>query len=146
MSLSGWMLQKVCHRVQDFARKVFVRYRAGQRHRSDQRGKSQDRSRPCRTLVLTGQQPDNQLKIRLDLIRGKRTSPLIAASDFRGQCAEGTTSPWILAVDIAHIIVDQAREGERLPAGFSSFLLALPDSECIADCLRYQLVTRVEVL
>src|ERR1700733_4866970 len=100
------MLQKASHRLQDFVRKRLIRYGSGQRHRSDERAECQDSSRSCRTLIRTSQQPDNQLKIRLDLIRGKRASPLIAASDFRGQRAEGTAPTWILAVHIAHIIVD----------------------------------------
>src|SRR5258708_39875876 len=53
---------------------------------------------------------------------------------------------WILAVHIAHIIVDKLLKGERLPDGFSSFLLALPDAECIAERLGHEFVTRIEVL
>src|SRR5580692_330742 len=110
MSLSGGLLEKVCHRLQDFPRKGLIRNGAGQRHRTDESTESQDRFRSCHTLIPAWQQPDNQLKIRLDLIRGKRTSPLIAASNFRGQCAEGTTRAGIPAVDIAHIIVDKFLE------------------------------------
>ena len=88
-------------------RKRLIRYSASQRHRSDESAESQDRSRPYRALVLARQQPGKQLKVILDLFRGKRASPLIAASDFRGQCAEGTARTWILAVRIAHIIVDK---------------------------------------
>src|ERR1700685_3170750 len=120
MPLSGGMLENVCHRLQDFPRKRLIRYGAGKRHRSDESTESQDRSRSRCTLIFAWQQLTNQLKISLDLIRGKRTSPLVATSDFRGQCAEDTARTWILAVHIAHIIVDQAREGERLPTGFSS--------------------------
>src|SRR5260370_36994189 len=105
------MLQKDSHRLQDFVRKHLIRYGAGQRHRSDERAESQDRSRPCRALVLAWQQPGKQLKITLDLCRGKRASPLIAASEFRGQCAEGAARTWILAVHIAQVAVDQLREG-----------------------------------
>src|SRR5258708_19278243 len=94
ISLSGWMLQKVCHRVQDFARKVFVRYCAGQRHRSDERAESQDRSRSCLALILAWEQPGKQLKIRLDLISSERTSPLVATSDFRGQCPQDAPPTW----------------------------------------------------
>src|SRR5579863_4933658 len=135
MSLSGWLLEKVCHRLQDFVRERLIRYGAGQRHRSDERAESQDRSRPCHTLGLAWQQPDKQLKIRLDLIRGKLTSPFVAASDFRGQCAEGAARTRILAVHVAQVVVDQLREGYRLPTGFSGFLLALPDTECLAESL-----------
>src|SRR5258707_570873 len=111
MSFLGGMLEKVCYRLQDFPRKCLIRYGAGQRHRSNESTESQDRSRPCRTLIPAWQQPNNQIKIRLDLIRGKRTSPLVAASDFRGQCAEGTARTWILAVHIAQVVVDQLSEG-----------------------------------
>src|SRR6202046_3449277 len=105
------MLENICHRLQDFARKVFIRYSAGQRHRSDERAESQDRSRSCSVLVLAWEQPGKQLKIRLDLISSERTSPLVAASDFRGQCAEGAARTWIPAVHIAHIVVDKLLEG-----------------------------------
>jgi hypothetical protein len=57
------------------------------------------------------QQPDNQLKVVPHLFRSKRASPLIAASDLWRQCAEGTAPTWILAVQIAHIIVDKFLEG-----------------------------------
>ncbi len=87
-------------------RKRLIRYGAGQRHRSDQRAESQDRSRPCRAFVLAWEQPGKQLDIFPDLFRGKRTSPLIAASDLRRQRAEGTARTWILAVHIAHVVVD----------------------------------------
>src|SRR6202020_3225208 len=76
---------------------------------------------------------------------GKRASPLIAASDVRGQCAEGTARTRILAVRITHIVVDKPLEGQRLPAGCSSFPLALPDAECIAECLLDEFVARFEV-
>src|SRR5579863_2041599 len=145
-SLSVGMLEKICHRLQDFPRKSLIRYGAGQRHRSDERAESQDSSRSCPVLILAWEQPGKQLNIRLDLISGELTSPLVAASDFRGQCAEGAARTWIPAVHIAYIVVDKLLEGERPPAGCSSCLLALPDSECIAECLRYQFVTRVEVL
>jgi hypothetical protein len=49
-------------------------------------------------------------------------------------------------VHIAYIVIEKFREGERLPTEFSSFLLALPDTECIAECLRHYFVTSVEVL
>src|ERR1700761_3865617 len=137
MSLSGGLLEKVCHSLQHSPRRSLIRSGAGQRHRSDESAESQDRFRSCRALIPAWQQPGNQLKIRLDLIGGKRTSPLIAASDFRGQCAEGTTRARIPAVDIAHIIVDKLLERKRLPAGFSSFLLPLPNTECIAKRLRH---------
>src|SRR5258708_22839347 len=88
--LSGGMLKKVGHRLQDFPRKCLIRYGAGQRHRPDESAESQDSSRSCRPLIPACQQPDNQLKIRLDFIRGKRTSSLVAASDFWGQWAEST--------------------------------------------------------
>src|SRR5579864_5363199 len=145
-SLSVGMLEKICHRFQDFPRKRLIRYGAGQRHRSDQSTESQDRSRSGLALILAWEKPGKQLKICLDLISSERASPLVATSDFRGQCAEGAARTWIPAVPIAHIVIDKLLEGERPPAGCSSCLLALPDSECIAECLRYQLVTRVEVL
>ena len=66
MSLSGWMLQKVCHRVQDFARKVFIRYRAGQRHRSDERAESQDRSRSCLALTVLVDERSDGVHISYD--------------------------------------------------------------------------------
>ena len=97
-------------------RKPHIRYGAGQRHRSDERAESQDRSRPRRALVLAWQQPDNQLNVIPDLFRGKRTSPLIAASDLRRQCAEGTARTRILAVHIAQVVVDQLCEGYGWPA------------------------------
>src|SRR4029077_13033638 len=131
MVVRGRTLQKLRDSVLYFARQRLIRYGAGQRHGSNKRTESQDRSRSCRTLILAWQQTDNQLKIRLDLIRGKRTSPLVAASDFRGQCAEGTARTWILTVHIAQVVVDKFLEGERLSGGFSSFLLALPSAECI---------------
>jgi hypothetical protein len=105
------MLQKISHRLQDFVRKLFIRYGAGQRHCSDERAESQDRSRPCRALVLAWQQPDKQLKVTLDLLRRKRARPLIAASDLRRQRAEGTTRTRILAVHITQVIVDEPLEG-----------------------------------
>jgi hypothetical protein len=49
-------------------------------------------------------------------------------------------------VRIAHIVVDELLKGERRPAWVSSFFLALPDAESIAERLRYEFVTRVEVL
>ena len=101
MSLSGGMLEKVCHRLQDLPRKRVIRYGAGQRHRSDESTESQDRSRSRCTLIFAWQQLNNQLKICLDLIRGKRTSSLVAASDFRGQCAEDAASTWIFATILA---------------------------------------------
>src|ERR1700759_2154087 len=117
MSRSGGLLEKVCHRLQDFPRKSLIRNSAGQRHRSDESSERQDRLRSCRTLVPARQQPGKQLKIRLDLISGELTSPLVAASDFRGQCAEGAARTWIPAVHIAYIVVDKLLEGERPPAG-----------------------------
>ncbi len=53
---------------------------------------------PC--LGATGK----QLTIRLDLISSERTSPLVATSDFRGQCPEGAARTWIPAVHTAHIV------------------------------------------
>src|SRR5579863_9493665 len=145
-SLSGRILQNVCHRFQDLSRKRLIGYGARQRHRSDQRAKSQNRSRPRRALVFTWQQPDKQLKVIPDLFGGKRAGTPIAASDLRRQCTEGTAPTWILAVHFARVVVDQLRKGERLPTGFSSFLLALPDAECVAKRLGHEFVTRVEVL
>src|ERR1700691_5541807 len=52
MSLSGGMLEKICHRFQDFPRKRLIRNGTGQRHRSDEGTERQDRFRSCRTLVL----------------------------------------------------------------------------------------------
>src|ERR1700678_1449565 len=105
------MLQKLCDRLQDFVRKRLVRYGAGQRHCADESAESQDRFRSGSALVLAWQQPDKQLNVILDLFRGKRTRALVAACDFRCQCAEGTARTWVLAVHIAHIIVDKVLEG-----------------------------------
>jgi hypothetical protein len=102
---------KLGHSVLYFSLSRLIRYGAGQRHRSDESAESQDRSRPYRALVVAWQQLGKQLKVILDLFRGKRASPLIAASDFPGQCAEGTARTWILAVRIVHIIVDKLHEG-----------------------------------
>src|SRR5882724_7248659 len=85
LALLGRILQKLTHSLQDLARKRLIRYGTGQRHRSNERTESQNRPRPCRTLVLTWKQPDNQLKVLPDLFRGKRASPLIAARDLRCQ-------------------------------------------------------------
>src|SRR5580704_6533537 len=104
------MLQKVRYRPQDLVRKRLIRYSAGQRHCAHERAKSQDRSRSRRALVLARQHPNNQLKISLDLLRGKRASPLIAASDLGRQCAESTARPWILAVYIAQVVVHKICE------------------------------------
>src|SRR5579863_5354346 len=145
-SLSGRILQKICHRFQDLSRKHLIGYGARQRHRSDQRAKSQDRSRPRCALVFPWQQPDKQLKVIPDLFSGKRAGTPIAATDLRCQCTEGTARTWILAVHIAQVVVDQLRKGERPPTGFSSFLLALPDAECIAERLGHEFVPRIEVL
>src|SRR5580692_2617000 len=139
-SLSVGMLENICHRLQDFPRKRIIRYGAGQRHRSDESAESQDSSRSCLGLVLAWQQPGKQLKIRLDLISSERTSPLVAASDFRRQCAEGAARTWIPAVHIANIVVDKPLEGWGPPAGNGSFLLALPDPKCIAGSPRPQLL------
>jgi hypothetical protein len=52
--LRGGILQELCQRLQDFARKRLIRYGASQRQRSDVRTESQNRLRSCRTLVLSG--------------------------------------------------------------------------------------------
>jgi hypothetical protein len=96
---------------QNLVRKHLIRYGGGQRHRSDERAESQDRSRPGRALVLAWQQPDNQLKVIPDLFGGKRTSPFIAASDLRRQCAEGTARTRIVAVRVAQVVADKLRDG-----------------------------------
>ena len=112
-SLSVGMLENICHRLQDFPRKRLIRYGAGQRHRSDESAESQDRPRSCLSLILAWQQPGKQLKIRLDLFRGKPASLFIAASDFRGQCAEGAARTWILAVHIPPIVRTFASQDRR---------------------------------
>src|ERR1700739_3801503 len=137
-SLSGRILKRVCHRFQDLSRKHLIRYGARQRHRSDQRAEGQDRSRPRGALVFTWQQPDKQLKFIPDLFSGKRAGTPIAASDLRRQRTEDTARTWILAVHIAQVVVDQLRKGERLPAGFSSLLLTLPNAECVAERLGHE--------
>jgi hypothetical protein len=80
LSSSFGTLEKVCHRLQDFPRKCLIRYGAGERHCSSEGAKSQDRSRSCGALVFAWQQPDNQLKIRLDLLRAQPIRDLLMVS------------------------------------------------------------------
>jgi len=44
-------------------RKRLIRYGAGQRHRSDQRAESQDRSRSCLALILAWEQPGKPIQV-----------------------------------------------------------------------------------
>jgi hypothetical protein len=56
----GRILQKLCHRLQDLARKRLVRYRARQNHRPDERAESQNGSRSRCMLVFAWMQSGNQ--------------------------------------------------------------------------------------
>src|SRR5438067_767258 len=92
----GRILQKVCHRAQDLARKCLIRYGACQGHSPDERTESQNRSRSRRTFIFGWTQSANQLNVVPDLFGGKRTGPLIAACDFWRQRAEGTAGARII--------------------------------------------------
>ena len=62
-------------------------------------------------LSSPGSNPISNSRSFLTCSEVKRTSPLVATSDFRGQCAEGAARTWIPAVHIAHIVVDKLLEG-----------------------------------
>jgi len=51
-------------------------------------------------------QSGNQLNVVPDLLRGKRTGPLIAACDLRRQRADGTARARIIAVRFVQILVN----------------------------------------
>src|SRR5258707_12890045 len=92
-----WILQKLCHGLQDFARKLLVRHCAGHTDGTDESAIGQDCVRSCRALILlvcAKNRSCEQLNVLSNMLGDERASSLVAASNISCQRDDRTSPPW----------------------------------------------------
>src|SRR5580704_12618658 len=109
MTLGRGILQALCYGLQDFARKLLIRYGASHTDRTDQRAIGQDCFRSCtapiRLLRVTNQSCE-QLNVVANFPADECASALVAACEISGQSANWTTCTWMIAMCFAQIFID----------------------------------------
>src|SRR3979490_3087797 len=95
--LGSGILQTLCHGLQDFARKLLVRYGASHTDCTDQRAIGQDCLRSCTApirLFRVTNQSREQLNVVPNLPADECASALVAACEISCQSADWATCTW----------------------------------------------------
>ena len=134
--LASGILQTLCHGLQDFARKLLVRYGANHTDRTDHRAIGQDCLRSCTApirLVRVANQSCEQLDVVPNFPADECASALVAACEISCQSADWATCTWMIAMCFAQIFIDQRLIGDRRTARSRGIHLTLPEFERTAD-------------
>jgi len=109
VTLGSGILQTLCRGLQDFARKLLVRYGTSHTDRTDQRAIGQDCLRSCTALVrlvpITNQSCQ-QLNVVANFPADECASALVAACEISCQSADWTTCTWMIAMCFALIFIN----------------------------------------
>src|ERR1700719_3982921 len=107
--LGSGILQTLCRGLQDFARKLLVRYGTSHTDRTDQRAIGQDCLRSCTALVrlvpVTNQSCE-QLNVAPNFPADECASALVAACKSPCQSADWATCTWMIAMSFVQIFID----------------------------------------
>ena len=109
VTLGSGILQTLCRGLQDFARKLLVRYGASHTDRTNQRAIGQDCLRSCTAsirLVRVANQSCEQLDVVPNLPADECASALVAACEISCQSADWATCTWMIAMCFAQIFID----------------------------------------
>src|SRR5260370_27966028 len=126
-----WILQKLCHGLQDFARKLLVRHCAGHTDGTDKSAIGQDCLRPCRAVILLVRATNHsrsRLHTVLNFPSDHSASSPVAACNISCQSDDWTACAWLIAVRLAQVIIDERLVRNGRPARRGGIHLTLPRS------------------